>query len=122
MARNDQPGFSAPTPNAPNGFDAHYGAMTAPGSQVGGVPDTYVSAPDSLEAGTTADSAVITPPGASLVNAARVPVGQLDTLTGNQAQAYGTSPDPLTGIGAELGQTGAGAGHVVGNTYPGSRT
>jgi hypothetical protein len=120
MARNDQPGYRQPTPNAPEGFDAHYGAMSAPGSQVGAPPDTYVSVPDQMEAGTTMTSAVVTPPGASLANAIRVPVGEADVLTGNQAESYGASRDPLTGIGSELGQTGAGLG-AIHTSHPGER-
>jgi hypothetical protein len=57
------------------------------------------------------NSAVVVPVSTSLVNADRVNVGPADTLAGQQAAAYGPDRDPLTGIGAALGQTGAGMGH-----------
>ena len=37
-----------------------------------------------------------------------VGVGRDDTAQPGQSVSYGARPDPLTGIGAELGQTGAG--------------
>lgn len=81
------------------------------GSDPGPYPPTD-SIPDSLSSGTSMTSAVVTPASSSLVNADRVDVGPLDTLAGTQAKVYGASPDPLTGLGAELGQTGIGGAHT----------
>ena len=109
MASYDSPGWVDRTPGGPV-----VQGTGAPGSAPGPFPATD-SVPGSLAAGTSPTSAVVTPYAGSLVNADRVPVGPRDTLAGSQADQYGPSPDPLTGIGAELGQTGAGmgSGHTV---------
>jgi hypothetical protein len=112
IASYDSPGFVDRTPA---------GVVTestgAPGSPSAAYPATD-SIPDSLSGGTIDNNAVVVPSGASLVNADRVTVGPADTLVGAEASAYGPSPDPLTGIGADLGQTGAGMGHVRGPSHP----
>ena len=59
------------------------------------------------------NNAVVVPSGGSLVNADRVTVGPSDTLVGAEASTYGPNRDPLTGIGSELGATGAGMGSNV---------
>ncbi len=113
MSSYDQPGFRPPTVWAPGGFDAHGDAMTALGSVLPPMPDTSAPLSDRIEQGTLGSSAVITPVGGSLVNADIVPVGPLDTLVPAEAATYGATPDPLTGIGSELGLTGAGSGHTT---------
>lgn len=110
MASYDSPGFQDRTPA---------GAVTqstgAPGTPSPGMADTD-SAGAGLQAGTIGNSALITPYGGSLVNADRVTVDPSDVLVSTQADSYGPNRDPLTGIGADLGQTGAGQGTV--NTPP----
>lgn len=59
-------------------------------------------------------------PGASLVNSDMAHVGPSDTLVPSEVQMYGALPDPLTGIGVELGQSGAGLGNVVTPHHPAS--
>jgi hypothetical protein len=115
MSNYDSPGF---TDRYPGGDGPH--GTGAPGSSPGPYPATD-SIPDSLSSGTTADSAVVTPAGASLVNADRVNVGPNDTLVGAQKLAYGPSIDPLNGNGIEQGVTGAGMGsNVMQSHHPGS--
>jgi hypothetical protein len=107
MASYDQPGFQDRTPAGPV-----VQSTGAPGSpSAGAVPDTDSAA--GVEGGTIGSSAVVTPPGGSLVNADRVEVSPADVLVSSQALSYGPARDPLTGVGAELGQTGAGAGHTT---------
>ena len=106
MGSYDSPGFQDKTPFGP--VNEHTGA---PGSSPRPYPGTD-SIPDSLSSGTSMTSAVVTPAGGSLVNADRVDVSPSDTLVGAEASTYGPAKDPLTGIGAELGQTGAGMGHA----------
>ena len=107
MASYDSPGFMDKTPYGPVSE-----TTGAPGSQPGPYPATD-SVPDSLSAGTLGANAVVTPPGGSLVNADRVEVHPWDTLAGTQAKVYSSAQDPLTGIGAALGQTGAGMGSTT---------
>lgn len=107
MASYDSPGFQDRTPAGP------VPRMTgASGSSPGPYPATD-SVPDSLSGGTIGNQAVVVPSGASVVNADRVTVGPSDTLVGAEAYAYGPDRDPLTGIGADLGQTGAGMGSTM---------
>lgn len=105
MASYDSPGYQDKLP----GGAAVPQGTGAPGSAPGPLPATD-ALPDDLERGTVGYSAVVTIPGATLANADRVQVGVSDTLSGSQAFAYGSARDPLTGIGPELGQTGAGMG------------
>ena len=115
MASYDSPGYQ----NAMPGIGARDTWQTAPGSlSPGAMPDTD-SAGMGPEAGTVGNSAFIVPNFGSLVNGDRVTVSPLDTGVSSQADSYGSAPDPLTGIGAELGQTGSGMGKV---SSPGNPT
>jgi hypothetical protein len=109
MASYDSPGFAEQLPGLVFGRDP---AMTAPGSSSpGAIPDTD-SAGVSAEAGTVGNSALVVPNFGSVVNGDRVTVSPDDVLVSTQALSYGPAVDPLTGIGAALGDTGAGSGHV----------
>jgi hypothetical protein len=115
MASYDSPGgVSNPMPGL-QGMDR---AQTAPGSpSPGALPDTD-SAGTGPEAGTVGNSAFVVPNFGSLVNGDRVDVSPADVLVSSQAASYGPSPDPLTGVGAALGSTGAGEGHAAGPPHP----
>lgn len=93
---------------------APYASTGAPGSQGSQVSDEM---PD------TAYTTQVTMPYQSVQN---VPVpmvhaGVDDANLAGQSAAYGAAPDPLTGIGAELGQTGAGTGHANQIAHPNSQ-
>jgi hypothetical protein len=112
MASYDSPGFVDRTPAG-----VVVQQTGAPGSAPAANPATD-PIPGSLSGGTIGNHAVVVPVSGSLVNADRVTVGSSDTLVGSEAYAYGPNQDPLTGIGADLGQTGAGMGHVTGPAHP----
>jgi hypothetical protein len=100
------------------GIPDRQGMMTAPGTpSPGAMPDTD-SAGTGAEAGTVGNSAFVVPSGGSLINGDRVQVSPVDVLVSTQAVSYGPQEDPLSGIGAELGQTGAGGGTVVTSQHP----
>lgn len=115
MAGYDSPGFVSPIPGNPDYVASSTGAPGSASAQ----PDTDSVSGD-LARGTVGYSAVVTVPGASLVNADRVQVSPVDASTGSQADMYGPSPDPMIGIGAALGETGAGMGAVRGPSHPNS--
>jgi hypothetical protein len=119
MASYDSPGgVSNPMPGL-QGVDR---AQTAPGTpSPGAVPDTD-SAGTGAEAGTHGNSAFVVPNYGSLVNGDRVDVSPADVLVSTQELSYGPARDPLTGIGAELGDTGAGHGSVQGAGNPNARS
>lgn len=113
MASYDSPGgVSNPMPGL-QGVDR---LLAAPGTPTVGAGDTD-SASMAAEAGTHGNSAFVVNPYGSLVTGDRVEVGPSDVLVSSQVASYGPTPDPLTGIGGQLGHTGAGEGHVaaVGN-------
>jgi hypothetical protein len=112
MGSYDSPGFQDRTP-----FGPVTQSTGAPGSTPGPFAPTD-SLPDTLESGTHGNNAVVVPPGASLANADQVTVSASDTLVGQQADSYGPNRDPLTGIGGDLGQTGAGLGHAGQVAHP----
>jgi hypothetical protein len=116
MAGYDSPGWVDRTPGGPVNTQAFTGAGSSPPEP----PDTSGALGDRVQRGTVGNSAVISVPGASLANADIVTVGPRDTLIPSEAQSYGGGPDPLTGIGAELGQTGAGAGSAGHFAHPNS--
>ena len=108
MASYDSPGFVSPIPGNAD-FAAHDGAMTAPGTPPPGAGIDAGVGGVSQDAGTLVTVAV---PGASYVNADTWRVGPRDTLVPSEAQSYGATPDPLTGLGSFLGDTGAGQGRL----------
>lgn len=113
MARYDSPGFMDQTPGGPVGQQGFTSPGTAPPSEGASTSAGYPPPTD-------AATATVTIPGASTVNADRIPVSPLDTLVPAEADSYGRSPDPLTGIGRELGETGAGQGAPRGPHHPNS--
>ena len=90
-----------------------YASTGAPGTQGTTVGDEL---PD------TAYHTQVTMPYQSVQNVPvpMVGVGADDTGVSSQSQSYGPAADPLTGIGSELGQTGAGAGHAGQVEHPNS--
>lgn len=112
MASYDSPGFQDRTP-----FGPVTQSTGAPGSSPGPYPATD-SIPDSLSGGTIGNQAVVVPVSASVVNADKVAVSAADTLIGSQKLAYGPDRDLLTGLGSELGVTGAGLGSAGAHSHP----
>jgi hypothetical protein len=95
--------------------------MTAPGSSQDAVSPA-ASAPGQDGPPGSPTVAVVVPPGTSLVNADRVPVGPFDTASGSQADLY-SGPDPSgpSGLPGELfGTTGAGGPWRSHNRHPNS--
>ena len=107
MSGYERPGFTEMLPGLNFSHDA---GMTAPGTpSPGALPDTD-SAGTGPEAGTTVTSALVVPNFGSVVNGVRAPVAPTDVLVTSQVVSYGGQPDPLTGLGAEAGDTSAGSG------------
>lgn len=106
MASYDSPGFADKLPGGgivPQGSGA-------PGTQPPGAGIDAGQGGVEVETGTPV---MVNIPGASLVNSDLAHVGPNDTLVPSEVQMYGPMPDPMTGIGAELGQSGAGLGNVI---------
>jgi hypothetical protein len=110
----DSPGFPTPLPGLPD-FQSHDSGLTAPGSVP---PAAGIDAGVGGVEQNTGTRVMVTIPGGSLVNADETWVGAGDTTLPSQVQAYGASPDPLTGVGPELGATGAGRGSVSSPRHP----
>lgn len=108
MGSYDSPGFVDRTPGG-----VVVESTGAPGTASVGAGGDTDAAGASLQTGTVGNSALITPYGGSLINADRVEVSPADALVGSQADSYGPNKDPLTGIGSDLGQAGAGMGNTT---------
>jgi hypothetical protein len=117
MASYDSSGFQDMTPAGP--VIEFTGAAGSP--TLGALPDTD-SAGAAAELGTIGSSAFVVPNFGSLVNGVRVNISPSDSLVSSQAGVYGAAADPLTGIGSELGSSGAGEGAVAGPRHPNAQS